>query len=34
MNAFAVPGILLAIAFIAFRGPGIFNRSRAFWGLG
>ena len=26
MNAFlSFPGILLAIAFIAFRGPGIFN---------
>ena len=26
MNAFlAFPGILLAIAFVAFRGPGIFN---------
>ena len=29
MNAFlAFPGILLAIAFVAFRGPGIFN---LFW---
>ena len=26
MNAFlSFPGILLAIAFVAFRGPGIFN---------
>jgi peptide/nickel transport system permease protein len=32
MNAFlSFPGILIAIAFVAFRGPGIFNLVLALW---
>lgn len=32
MNAFlSFPGILIAIAFVAFRGPGIFNLILALW---